>query len=376
MKVVLIHLTGSGGGIELYTSQLTKALSKQNVDVTLLVGNYVFKEDYYKDSDVKIIQLDSQKCFLKMFLKLISPFTYYNLLSIIDHEHPDVVHLVVEDLISGVLFYLLKSRGQKLILTEHDPIPHSGEKMIVKINLLASKFLLRRIASMIIVHGNALKDILIKKGVPENKIQVIALGDFSYYTKWSKVTRESRNTLLFFGRIEEYKGLEYLISAVPFIVPIIPDIKIIIAGQGNLDKYHKMINDMKYFEIYNRYILDEEVANFFQSSNVVVLPYNDGTQSGIVPIAYAFKRPVIVTNVGSIGEVVDDGITGFLIPPKNPEALANAVIKILQEDMLWEKMGKNGYAKITKELSSDQVASNLINLYQQTSVKLATLTLK
>ena len=72
--------------------------------------------------------------------------------------------------------------------------------------------------------------------------------------------------------------------------------------------------------IINTYISDEEVTELFTISDVIVLPYISATQSGIIPIAYAFKKPVIASNVGAISEVVDDGITGILVPPKNVEA--------------------------------------------------------
>lgn len=366
MKILLIHLAGGGGGIELYTSQLANSLSRTNNDVALLIGSYVFNENYYQNSTVKVIPIDSQKNYPKMFLKLINPFTYYKLLYIVNREKPDVIHLVLDDLISGILFCLLRFKGKKLVLTEHDPILHSGEQVLVRIHLLFSKFLLRRTVNKIIVHGNNLKEVLVQKGVSKQKIETIPHGEFSYYTKWlNKKQQESKNTILFFGRIQDYKGLDSLIKAVPLITPHIPNLKVIIAGEGNFEKYRTIISDKKYFEVHNRYILDEEVANFFQRANVVVLPYKDGTQSGIVPIAYSFKKPVIVTNVGSIGEVVENGITGFIVPPQDIEQIAKSVIKILQNDELRRQMGENAYLKIQKELSWEQAAKLTVKVYEQ-----------
>lgn len=367
MKILLIHLAGGGGGIELYTSQVANSLSKTNNDVALLIGRYVFNENYYKNSEVKIIQINSQKNYIKMFIKLVNPLTYYKLLDIVNREKPDVIHLALEDLISGILFCLLKLKlnGPKLVLTEHDPIFHSGEQVLVRIHVSISKFLLRRTVDKIIVHGSNLKEILIQKGVPEQKIEIIPHGEFSYYTKWLSEKQESRNTILFFGRIQDYKGLDSLIEAVPLITPYIPDLKVIIAGEGNFEKYKSMILDEKHFEIHNRYILDEEVADFFQRANVIVLPYKDGTQSGIIPIAYSFKKPVIVTDVGSIGEVVENGVTGFIIPPKDVESLAKAVVQILQNDENRIKMGKCAYSKIQKELSWVDAAKRTVGIYEQ-----------
>jgi glycosyltransferase involved in cell wall biosynthesis len=298
-----------------------------------------------------------------MFLKLINPLTYHKILSVINNENPDVVHLTLDDLISGIIFVMLKLKGKCLVFTEHDPILHSGESFISKCHLIVTKFLLRSVSNKIIVHGQRLKDILVQKGVSEKKICVIPHGEFSYYAKWSQNVSEIKNSILFFGRIEDYKGLDCLIRAVPIIATSVPDLKVIIAGAGNLSKYLGMIKDKKYFEICNRYILDEEIADFFQRASVVVLPYKDGTQSGIVPIAYAFKKPVVVTNVGSIQEVVDDNITGFVVPPNNPHSLSKAIVKILSNDAMRNRMGGNGYKEINSFLSWEVIAKKTIEVY-------------
>lgn len=363
MKALLLQLTGRGG-TQLYVSQLANSLSKKN-EVTLLLGSYLFDENQYPDSDVKIVFVDTSPSYLKMVIKLFNPFTYIKLLTLISHEKPDVIHLVLEDMISGITFLLLKLKKYKLILTEHDTSPHKGEKLIETIHVQFTKHLVRNVSDRIIVHGSNLKKDLISKGVSEKKIKVIPHGDYTYYLKWAKNIEEEQNSVLFFGRILDYKGLDYLINAVPTIASAIPNVKIIIAGSGDFTKYSSMIHDQKYFEIHNRFIQDEEVAEFFQRSCLVALPYIDGSQSGIIPIAYAFKKPVIVTKVGSILEVVDNGITGFIIPPKNSEALAMAIIKILSDNSLRLRMGQNGYEKMIDELSWEKIAVETTNVYQE-----------
>ena len=119
------------------------------------------------------------------------------------------------------------------------------------------------------------------------------------------------------------------------------------------------------FEIYNKFISHEEVSELFQRASVVVLPYIDASQSGIVPIAYAFKKPVVVTNVGSIPEVVDDGKTGFIVPPRDSKALADAIIKLLKNDKLRKEMGEHAYKKMKEELSWDKIAKKTIEVYKE-----------
>jgi len=95
------------------------------------------------------------------------------------------------------------------------------------------------------------------------------------------------------------------------------------------------------------------------------LPYIEGTQTGIIPIAYAFRKPVVVTNVGSIPEVVDEDITGYVVPPKDPNSLANAIVKILNNDPMRKQMGENAYEKMKKELSWDLVAEETSKAYNK-----------
>lgn len=163
---------------------------------------------------------------------------------------------------------------------------------------------------------------------------------------------------------KDLRNVGYLIEAVPRIVSVIPDVKVVIAGSGDLSEYTSLLADQDHYEIHNRFIPDEEVAGFFQRAAFVVLPYVDASQSGIIPIAYAFKKPVVVTDVGSIPEVVDNGKTGIIVPPKDSGLLAEAIISLLQNPQLLDRMGQNAYDKMRGELSWDAIAREIIRAYR------------
>ena len=170
--------------------------------------------------------------------------------------------------------------------------------------------------------------------------------------------------ILFFGRIWEYKGLEYLIKAEPLITKEVLDAKIIIAGTGeNFKKYEEMMVHRDKFIVYNYRTPYKEGEELFQRCSVVVLPYIEAPQSGVVPTAYGFKKSVVVTDVGSIPEIVDDDVTGFMVPPKNPEALADAIVKLLKHEKLRKQMGENAYNKLNTDLSWDTIAEKTIEVY-------------
>jgi len=143
-------------------------------------------------------------------------------------------------------------------------------------------------------------------------------------------------------------------------------VKIVIAGLGDdMDHYRQMMVHPEKFIIYNEYIPNERVPEMFRRASIVVLPYIEATQSGVIPMAYTFARPVVATTVGSLPEIVDDGHTGLLVPPRDAQALADAIIRLLQDKPLRQQMGVNGHHKINTECAPDTVARQTLEVYQR-----------
>ena len=143
--------------------------------------------------------------------------------------------------------------------------------------------------------------------------------------------------MLFFGFVREYKGLKHIINALPEITKELPNAKLYIVGDfdGDKERYLELIKEKKVetnIRIFDGYIPDDEVEKFFAACDLVVLPYESATQSGIVQIAYGFRKPVIVTNVGGLPEVVEDGKTGYVVEAFNDKQLGEAVIRFFKED--------------------------------------------
>jgi Glycosyltransferase len=146
-----------------------------------------------------------------------------------------------------------------------------------------------------------------------------------------------KKVMLFFGFVREYKGLKHLIKALPQVKKSLDDILLLVVGDFGTDKEEylmliKSLNVEAEIKIVDGYVPDTEVEKYFACSDVVVLPYESATQSGIVQIAYGFQKPVISTNVGGLSEVVEDNKTGLLIPARDEKALAEAIIKFFKEN--------------------------------------------
>lgn len=370
----------SWGSIPLYTASLANAVSK-------LTEVYVLKlkdsNDNLFSSNVNIIHLSDKIWYsrknplssisysnLKNFLKIILNSKKY-----IQNISPDIIHfpeLYPHISIPFSLFSLDKE--YPIVSTLHttfhspifSPIKYGVESPILTIAEL-TKWLIKHDA--IIVHTHEQKRVLIKRGVPSTNVYVIPHGPIDAFNRYStKLNCDSsikcnENCILFFGFIGKNKGVEYLIQASKYIFKEIPNSKIIIAGEGRLPIE---IPDDDRFEIHNRYIPDEMIPELFMRAKVVVLPYvyHQG-HSGVLIVAFSFKKPVIVTNVGDFPNLVKNGINGLIVPPANPKALAEAIIKLLKDDTLARKIGYNGYIKLKKYLSWERISRIHIQIYKK-----------
>ncbi|NMD12863.1 MAG: glycosyltransferase family 4 protein [Candidatus Cloacimonetes bacterium] len=150
--------------------------------------------------------------------------------------------------------------------------------------------------------------------------------------------KPSQPTALFFGLIKPYKGLDVLLAATKQALKAMPDLKLIIAGEvyGSSEQYLQMIRRLGLTEVVEthfRYIGEDEIGQLFQRSQVCVLPYKSATQSGVISTSYNFNVPVIASDVGGLSEYISPGETGLLVPPGNPEALAQAMIRYFKDGM-------------------------------------------
>ncbi len=256
-------------------------------------------------------------------------------------------------------------RNNGIVYTIHDVTAHVGEK---KLWLALSESYARRHSHIYIVHGKYLKERLVDlhKWIAPKDVFVIPHGRLSTYSRINPEKYDERqNTVLFFGRIHAYKGLDFLIKAEPLIAHEIAEFRIVIAGTGeDFTKYERLMTDKSRYAILNRYIYREEVPKIFGEASVVVLPYIEASQSGVVPLAYEYSKPVVVTNVGSVPEVVDEGVTGYIVQPRDSRQIADKIVRLLKNPELRRTLGRNGHAKLLHQLNWDVIARMTAQAYK------------
>lgn len=252
-----------------------------------------------------------------------------------------------------------------LVITIHDPRYHVGDRASQITPQSIMDFGFRR-ADQVIVHGETLKSQVVERlGIPPEKIHVILRVAVGNRQSLSTADDDGK-TVLFFGRIWEYKGLKYLIQAEPTIARSVPDARIVIAGEGeDFEPYRRMMNGSERFVVHNRFVSVAERNELFRRASLVVLPYIDASQSGVVPLAYSFGKPVVATNTGALAETVIDGVTGRVVPPRDAAALANAIVELLNDPTRREAMGAAGRKKLDDEWSPQVVARQLIDIYRR-----------
>jgi glycosyltransferase involved in cell wall biosynthesis len=182
-----------------------------------------------------------------------------------------------------------------------------------------------------------------------------------------KIGAGKERLILFFGYVRPYKGLKFLLEAMPEIRDT-TGAGLLVVGEfyEPSDPYLEMVRRSGIGEavrFVDRYVGNEEVEAFFTASDVVVLPYITATQSGIVQIAIFFDRPVIVTGVGGLPEVVSEGRTGFVVPPSDAGAIAKAVIEFYDGD--WARRMEPHFEEERKRFSWTHLVSSLEDLIGQ-----------
>lgn len=290
--------------------------------------------------------------------------TAIRILRTVRDYRPDVVHFQNGHLFFNLALSLL--RKFPLVITIHDPRQHLGDRE----SRLTPQFLMDygfKQADRAIVHANGLKPLIVNSlGFREEQVHVIphvAIGEREIDTP----VTDDGNTLLFFGRLWEYKGLEYLIQAEPKISAEFPNLRIVIGGQGeNFDRYRQQMSHPANFEVHNDWISEDQRAEMFARASAVVLPYVEATQSGVIPVAYSYEKPVIATRTGGLPDMVEHGKTGLLVPPRDSDALAEAALELLRDKNKRIAMGRAGKEKLLRECSPEVVTRQTLMVYRKT----------
>jgi glycosyltransferase involved in cell wall biosynthesis len=244
---------------------------------------------------------------------------------------PDVVHLQESIGTDARLVLASGARPRRFALTVHDPVRHPGERKS-KSGLLGNAALTRA-AGLIFVHAEALREELEEVARPRAPIVVVPHG----VDPIPPEPLPDRPSILFFGRLGYYKGVDVLLDAMTEVWASLPEATLTIAGDGELGD-HPALRDER-ITLRREYLPDEELPALFAGSRCVALPYRQASQSGVGSLAKRYGRPLVVSEVGGLPELVADG-SGLTVAPEDPSALARALLGLLGDEERCARLGE------------------------------------
>ena len=211
----------------------------------------------------------------------------------------------------------------RCIIECHNVFPHEGsflDRRLIKFALSA--------ADHLITHSARDRELLLSV-LPGKEISVSPLPMIDAFSGGHTTIRNGR-TLLFFGKVRKYKGLEVLLRAMPKVLARMDCcLKIVGEFYDPIEKYRHLIQESGIGErvnIDNRYVANEDVPRFFREADVLILPYVGASQSGVARIALSNALPVIASQVGGLAEAIEDNVTGLLFPAGDSDALADRIV--------------------------------------------------
>lgn len=348
------HLMQSGLEVALFTGcqdrpyafGLSTALAAKGISVDVIGSDEVDSPELHATPNLHFLNMrGNQRQDSGLAKKTWSLLSYYaRLVRYAANAKPKILHILwnnkFEYFDRTLLMLYYKLQGKKIVFTAHNVNQARRDRKDSLLNRLTLR-IQYRLADHIFVHTEKMKRELLQDfGVRERAVTVIPFGINNSLpnTDLTPTLAKQRlgigngeKVILFLGRMRPYKGLEYLLDAFQLLKSRHADYRLVIAGEEKkgseeyMDKIRRTVHhefDSEEVILRIQFIPDEEMELYLKAADVLVLPYNEIFQSGVLFLGYSFGLPVVATDVGSFREEIIEGKTGFLCRPADPADLA------------------------------------------------------
>lgn len=353
------------GGISMFNHSLSCELNKKNA---------VYRISFYSLYPKVLFPGKSQYFDFKgetskEIISTLNPLSWIKTAHYINSIKPDVIifqywHPFFALAFSSIARRIKRYSNSKIIVNCNNIFPH--EKMQFG-NSLSRNFF-KYVDHFIVMADSVKKDLLsIKPNANYIELMHPVYDVFGKRASKDKAKNylgiNSKRIILFFGLIRDYKGLDLLIQASKDLKNKLKDFKIVVAGEcyGSKNQYldlAKRLDVEDCFSFNFNFIKNEDVSNYFSAADVVVLPYRSATQSGVVPIAYHFNRPVISTDVGGLKEYIVHKKSGFLCKP-NPASISKAIIDFYDSNNDFNPYIEDYKKRFSWQVFADKIISEI-----------------
>ena len=361
MRIALLYLGRKGAG-PVYSLELARALLAQGVEILAIISAYsenlqawqMLERQNAKNGLLKLVPIKTYQTAFQFVWNTLNPCRYGKILYSIKKFHPDAVFATMFHPWHVILFSLMKNQYCRIKVI-HDVIPHPGEDS--KLRKIVAKWDILSCDKMIVLSQNSKKELL-SLGIAADRVTVIPHAHFGVYNQYLVPKFEDRlkYRIGFFGRINKYKGVDILLAAYKKVKNKIPDLKLLIAGSGEMD-----FPDWDGLELHNKWIEDKDVVNLVQTVDFIVLPYVSASQSGVIPLVFSIGKPVIATNVGGLPEQVPSNC-GIVVNPHDVESISNAILYFYEHPSKIKEMGQAAYRYAYGTLTWDNSARLFISI--------------
>jgi D-inositol-3-phosphate glycosyltransferase len=352
MSVALL----TGGADKPYAFGLATALVSKGAVLDLIGNDDLDCPDFHRKRTVNFLNLrGNQRPDARFPAKVLRVLRYYGkLIRYATTAKPQIFHILwnnkVESFDRTLLMLYYRLLGKRIVLTVHNVNAARRDCNDTPLNRLTLG-IQYRLADRIFVHTQKMKLELIEEfAVRRDKVMVIPFGINNAVpntlltpadAKQRLGIRDGDKTILFFGNITPYKGLEYLIAAFRQLLARHEDYRLIIAGRPTgREKYWTAIREAICEDIQRGRVLlradfipDDEAELYFKAADVLVLPYRQIYQSGVLFLGYSFGLPVLAADVGSLKDEIVEGKTGFVFRPEDPVDMARAIEQYFASDL-------------------------------------------
>lgn len=331
------------GGIASSTERLGQELQKFGYEVLLISFSLQYPNFLFPGKTQFTDAPAPQGLEIKTLINSINPLSWRKVGLFLKNMQPDLViarfWLPFMGPSLGTIMRLARQNGRtKTMAIADNIIPHEhriGDRQL-------TQYFINSTDAFIVMSRSVKQDI--RQFTPDKPVRYIAhpiydnYGDLVEKSIALKALELPATTsyLLFFGFIREYKGLDLLLRAMADERIKKMNIKLIVAGEyySNETFYNKIIDEVGVRDqliLHTDYIAKEKVKYYFGATDLVVQPYKTATQSGISQLAYHFEKPMVVTDVGGLSEIVEDGKVGYVVAVE-VDAIADAIVDFFQED--------------------------------------------
>ena len=346
----------TGGGDRPYALGLASSLLSEGVAFDFIGSDSLESPELRQSSKVRFLNLRGDtRTDAPLLTKVARVARYYvRLLRYAATAEPKIFHILwnnkLEIFDRTLLLTYYRMLGKRIVFTVHNVNIRKRDGQDSATNRLTLR-IQYKLAHHLFVHTEQMKQELQDDfHVLAEKISVIPFGVNSTVPQTALTGDEARaqlglsstnKTVLFFGNIARYKGLEYLIDAMAQVTETLPDCRLIIAGRpkGSEAYWTGIQCQIEIRQLCDKirqrieYVPDVDTEMYFKAADVLVLPYTHVSQSGVLFLGYNFGLPVIASDVGSLREDIIEGETGFICKPRDPVALANAIERYFSSDL-------------------------------------------